>query len=63
MPKIFFKSLKAFYKTKNLKFLKVVKDNRQSNVTYYIAYGNRICLLLIYVIYYMYSTYINYQLK
>ena len=37
------------YHTIFFKFLKVVKDNRQSNVTYYIAYGNRICLLLIYV--------------
>lgn len=27
----------------------MVKDNIQSNITYYIAYGNRICLLLIYV--------------
>ena len=27
----------------------MVKDNTQSNVTFYIAYGNRICLLLIYV--------------
>ena len=35
----------------------------QTNVTYTLANGNRICLLLIYVIYYMYSTYINYQLK
>ena len=41
----------------------MVKDDMQTNVTYTLAYGNRICLLLIYVIYYMYSTYINYQLK
>ena len=27
----------------------MIKDNIQTNVTYYIAYGNRICLLMIYV--------------
>ena len=29
----------------------MVKDDMQTNVTYTLAYGNRICLLLIYVIY------------
>ena len=31
----------------------MVKDDKQTNVEYILAYGNRICLLLIYVIYSM----------